>query len=123
MLDATLPWLAKQAGKAFAGEEPTRMGAKDPVLAPHQTFETADGFINVACLNQNLWRDLCEALDRPELADHARFATNADRVEHMEALEAELEEALRERTTEEGWRRSSTTTASRQRRSQTSKTL
>ncbi|MDH5019916.1 CaiB/BaiF CoA transferase family protein [Halobacterium rubrum] len=101
MLDAALPWLTKQAGKAFVGEEPERMGTKDPVLAPYQTFETADGHINVACLNQKLWRGLCEALDRPELADDDRFETNADRVEHMDALEAELQAELERRTTDE----------------------
>jgi crotonobetainyl-CoA:carnitine CoA-transferase CaiB-like acyl-CoA transferase len=101
MLDAALPWLTKQAGKAFVGEEPERMGTKDPVLAPYQTFETADGHINVACLNQKLWRQFCEAIGRPELADDERFETNADRVEHMDELEAELEAELRERTTDE----------------------
>ncbi|WP_232685930.1 CaiB/BaiF CoA transferase family protein [Halobacterium zhouii] len=101
MLDAALPWLTKQAGKAFVGEEPARMGTKDPVLAPYQTFETADGHINVACLNQKLWREFCEAIDRPKLADDERFATNRDRVEQMDELEAELEAELSERTTEE----------------------
>jgi crotonobetainyl-CoA:carnitine CoA-transferase CaiB-like acyl-CoA transferase len=101
MLDSALPWLTKQAGKVFADEEPERMGTKDPVLAPYQTFETADGYLNVACLNQRLWADLCEAIDRPDLVDDPRFETNADRVEHVEELEAEIEDALAERTTEE----------------------
>jgi crotonobetainyl-CoA:carnitine CoA-transferase CaiB-like acyl-CoA transferase len=101
MLDATLPWLTKQAGKVFADEEPTRMGTKDPVLAPYQTFETSDGHLNVACLNQKLWRDFCAAIDRPDLAADARFETNADRVEHMSELEAEIEDALATKTTDE----------------------
>ncbi|MFC3959171.1 CaiB/BaiF CoA transferase family protein [Halovivax cerinus] len=101
MLDAVLPWLTKQAGKTFAGESPTRMGTKDPVLAPYQTFETADGHLNVACLNDRLWDRLCVALDRDDLATDDRFATNADRVEHMDALETELEATFRERTTDE----------------------
>ena len=101
MLDATLPWLTKQAGKVFAGEEPQRMGTKDPVLAPYQTYETADGHINVACLNQKLWRAFCEAIDRPDLREDDRFETNADRVEHMDALEAEIEAELTEKTTDE----------------------
>ena len=101
MLDATLPWLTKQAGKVFAGEEPGRMGTKDPVLAPYQTYATADGHINVACLNQKLWRAFCDAIDRPDLPDDPRFSTNADRVEHMDALETEIEAALTERTTDE----------------------
>jgi crotonobetainyl-CoA:carnitine CoA-transferase CaiB-like acyl-CoA transferase len=101
MLDAALPWLTKQAGKVFAGESTSRMGTKDPVLAPYQTFETKDGYLNVACLNQGLWRDFCAAIDRPELTDDDRFETNADRVTHREELEAELESTLRERTTDE----------------------
>jgi crotonobetainyl-CoA:carnitine CoA-transferase CaiB-like acyl-CoA transferase len=101
MLESVLPWLTKQAGKVFAGESPERMGTKDPVLAPYQTFPTADGYINVACLNQKLWSGLCEAMDRPDLADDERFETNAGRVEHMDELEAELEATFRERTTDE----------------------
>jgi succinate--hydroxymethylglutarate CoA-transferase len=101
MHDAALPWLTKQAGKAFVGEETTRMGTKDPVLAPYQTYPTADGYLNVACANQKLWGELCEAIDRPELADDDRFATNPDRVGHMDELEAELSAVFRERSTEE----------------------
>ncbi|WP_290817516.1 CaiB/BaiF CoA-transferase family protein [Halovivax sp.] len=101
MLDAALPWLTKQAGKVFAGESPSRMGTRDPVLAPYQTFETADGHLNVACLNDRLWDRLCAALDRADLATDDRFASNADRVEHMRELETELAAAFRGRTTDE----------------------
>jgi len=101
MLDATLPWLTKQAGKVFAGEEPSRMGTKDPVLAPYQTFETADGHLNLACLNPRLWERFCETIDRPDLLEDDRFETNADRVERMDELEAELTTALTEHTTDE----------------------
>ena len=101
MLDAALPWLTKQAGKVFAGEQPGRMGTKDPVLAPYQTYETADGHVNVACLNQKLWRQFCDAIDRPDLPEDDRFETNADRVEQMDALEVEIEAELTEKTTDE----------------------
>ncbi|MFP4590423.1 MAG: CaiB/BaiF CoA transferase family protein [Halobacteriales archaeon] len=101
MLESVLPWLTKQAGKVFAGERPAPMGTKDPVLAPYQTFETADGHLNVAALNQKLWRALCSAIDRNDLLEDARFETNADRVDNMDALEAELEGTFRQRTTEE----------------------
>jgi crotonobetainyl-CoA:carnitine CoA-transferase CaiB-like acyl-CoA transferase len=101
MLDAVLPWLTKQAGKVFAGETPGRMGTKDPVLAPYQTFETADGYLNVACLNQKLWREFCDTIDRMDLYDDDRFAENADRVEQMDELEAEIAATLGERSTDE----------------------
>ena len=101
MLDAALPWLTKQAGKVFAGESPSRMGTKDPVLAPYQTFPTADGYINVAALNEKLWGAFCEAIGRPDLEDDDRFATNSDRVDNMNELEAIISETLQERTTDE----------------------
>ncbi|NKE35281.1 CoA transferase [Natronococcus sp. JC468] len=101
MLDAALPWLTKQAAKAFVGEEPGRMGTKDPVLAPYQSYPTADGYLNVACGNQKLWEQLCTEIGREELASDPRFESNADRVENMDALEAELAETFAERTTGE----------------------
>lgn len=101
MLDAVLPWLTKQAGKAFVGEEPSRMGTKDPVLAPYQMYCTADGHINVACGNQRLWEGFCDAIGRADLIDDERFTTNAERVNHMNELEDEIEDVLTERTTDE----------------------
>ncbi|UPV76743.1 CoA transferase (plasmid) [Halorussus limi] len=101
MLDAALPWLTKQAGKTFAGEKPERMGTKDPVLAPYQVYPTADGHLSVASANQKLWTELCEAIDRPDLLEDSRFASNADRVENMDELEVELSETFRQRPTDE----------------------
>lgn len=101
MLDATLPWMTKQAGKVFAGESPGRMGSRDPVLAPYQSYETADGYLNVACGNQRLWEGFCAAIDREDLLEDPRFETNADRVTNMDELEAEVESRLETAETEE----------------------
>ena len=101
MMGAALPWHTKQAGKVCAGETPTRPEKKDPVLAPDQTFPTADGNSSVAALNGKLWRAFCEAIDRPDLEDDDRFATNSDRVDNMNELEAIISETLQERTTDE----------------------
>ncbi|MFP9193312.1 CaiB/BaiF CoA transferase family protein [Natrialbaceae archaeon A-CW1-1] len=101
MLEATLPWLTKQAGQVFAGKEPRCMGTKDPVLAPYQTFETKDSHLNICILNEKLWAELCDAIGRPDLPADDRFETNADRVEHLDKLEAEIEATLETKTTEE----------------------
>ncbi|WP_336022775.1 CaiB/BaiF CoA transferase family protein [Halobellus salinisoli] len=101
MLESVLPWLTKQAGQVFAGETPERMGTKDPVLAPYQTFETEDGYINICILNEKLWGELCDAIDRQELRDDDRFETNADRVAHIDELESEIERTLQDRPTED----------------------
>ena len=101
MHDAALPWLTKQAGKVFAGEKTTRMGTRDPVIAPYQAYPTADGFLTVACGNQKLWEELCRAIDREDLLEDDRFAENGDRVEHMDALETELSAVFETRPTDE----------------------
>lgn len=101
MLEAALPWLTKQAAKTFVGERTKRMGTKDPVLAPYQSYPTADGYLNVACGNQKLWEALCAEIGRGELPEDPRFETNADRVEHMDELEEELSRTFSERPTDE----------------------
>ncbi|WP_436933816.1 CaiB/BaiF CoA transferase family protein [Halovenus marina] len=100
MLDAAMPWLTKQAAKAFAGEPTKRLGTRDPVIAPYQIFETSDGYLALG-VNQRQWKQLCDALDREDLMEDERFRTNEDRVEHVDELAAELERIFRERTTEE----------------------
>ena len=101
MYDAVMPWLTMQAAKAFEGQTPTRMGTKHPSLAPYQAFEAADGYLVCGIASEKLWSEFCEAIGRPDLESDDRFATNERRVENVEALEAELEATLAERTVDE----------------------
>jgi crotonobetainyl-CoA:carnitine CoA-transferase CaiB-like acyl-CoA transferase len=77
------------------GVRPGRRGNRHPSIVPYETYETADRPLAVAAANQRLYARLCEAVGRPELVDDERFATNADRVAHADALAAALEEVLR----------------------------
>ena len=81
-----------------AGVAAPRLGNRHLSIAPYQTYETADGWLNIAVANQSLWHKLCAALDRPELADDARFATNPDRVANIDALDAALTGVLKGRS-------------------------
>jgi crotonobetainyl-CoA:carnitine CoA-transferase CaiB-like acyl-CoA transferase len=101
MFDATLTWLTKQAGKYFAGETPERLGSADPIRAPYQTYETADGYINVASYTPKFWKQLCRAIDREDLLTDERFSTNEARLENVDALEEELERTFSEKSTDE----------------------
>ncbi len=102
MFDGVLPWLTKQAGVYFAtGEEPQRMGSKDPVIAPYQVVPTRDGYLNLAIGNDKLFGQFCQALGRPELAEDERFATNRGRIEHRDALDAALEAIFLKRPTDD----------------------
>lgn len=72
------------------GERPTRLGSGHPSLVPYQAYPAADGHFVIAVGNDGLFRRLCAALDRSELADDPRFATNRARVVHRDELNAEL---------------------------------
>ncbi len=72
------------------GRQPGRFGSGHPNLTPYQAFQAADGWFVVGAGSQELWRRLCAAIDRPELADDPRFATAGDRVANRTELEALL---------------------------------
>lgn len=95
LLSSLLGSLANQASTYLAtGESPTRMGNRHPSIAPYETLSCADGRFAVACGNDGQFGRLAATVGEPELATDERFATNAARVEHREALVPLLEAAL-----------------------------
>jgi crotonobetainyl-CoA:carnitine CoA-transferase CaiB-like acyl-CoA transferase len=95
LMDSALAALLNQAsGFLNAGVVPGRLGNRHPSITPYETYRAADGDFAVACGNEALFRRLCGAVGRPELADDARFAGNAARLEHRDELTAELEAAF-----------------------------
>jgi crotonobetainyl-CoA:carnitine CoA-transferase CaiB-like acyl-CoA transferase len=102
LLDSGLAGLVNVAQNALVtGREPERHGNAHPNIVPYQDFETASGRIAIAAGNDGLFRALCGAIDREDLPDDERFATNAGRVEHRRDLIPQLQERLRERPAEE----------------------
>jgi crotonobetainyl-CoA:carnitine CoA-transferase CaiB-like acyl-CoA transferase len=81
------------------GREPTRQGARHRQNAPYQRFATQDGYLMIGAATQELWERCARALGRPDWIDDARFRRNADRLQHREALERELERVLATRPT------------------------
>ncbi len=102
MLDCQVALLTYQAGIYFAtGESPNRMGNQHPTITPYETYRCQDGYINVACGNDNMWRTFCRILGQEAWVDDPRFRTNADRVQHRRQLGALLEPVMLQRTTQE----------------------
>ena len=102
LLDSATALNTYAATEYFAtGDPPKRLGGKIGTIVPYQVFETADGYAAVAVPSEHLWPKFCTALDREELVDDERFATNSDRVTNRETLEPMLEEEAAEYTTEE----------------------
>jgi len=73
-----------------SGKLPERHGSGVAMIVPYQAFKAADGYMMVAAGNDNLFRRLATAIDRPSLADDPRFATNGNRVVNRAALVAIL---------------------------------
>lgn len=99
LFEVPLAWAMWHAARYFAtGEVVGPLGSAHPSGAPYQAFQGRDGAWFVLAANpQHLWERLCRLIGREDLLADPRFATNADRVDHREALEAELTPVFRRR--------------------------
>lgn len=90
-------WVAYHvAANQLSGEPSTRHGSGHPAFAPYGIFDTKDHQVCLGIGGDALFRRLCVALDRPDLADTPRFGRNVDRVANSVALREALESILRE---------------------------
>jgi crotonobetainyl-CoA:carnitine CoA-transferase CaiB-like acyl-CoA transferase len=74
---------------AAAGEEPHRSGNDHPRMAPHGVYPAAgeDRWISIAVTDDAEWRAFAQAIGQPQLANDARFASEADRHGNRAVLE------------------------------------
>jgi crotonobetainyl-CoA:carnitine CoA-transferase CaiB-like acyl-CoA transferase len=84
-----------------AGVVPRAMGNRHPSIAPYEVFDAADRPLVIAAGNDRQFHSLCTTLDAPELAADPRFATNALRVAHRDALIEELNQRLASKPAED----------------------
>jgi len=93
LMDTALAWVSyHMMGYLATGEVPGPMGSSLGSIAPYRAFATTDGHVMIAAGNDGIFRRLCKALGRTDLADDPRFATNPDRVQHRDAVEGAVEE-------------------------------
>jgi crotonobetainyl-CoA:carnitine CoA-transferase CaiB-like acyl-CoA transferase len=98
MLDCLVATSALQTSEYWgSGRTPVPLGTRHPRNAPYQVFRAADLPFVLAAGNDRLWRAVCEVVGQPELADDARFATQAGRVERQLELERLLDTRFAER--------------------------
>jgi len=77
---------------------PSPIGSANRMSAPYQAFRAADRHFVFGAANQKLWTALCGVLERADLLEDPRFATNTERLRNRDALVAELEPTLATRT-------------------------
>jgi len=80
----------------MSGKLPGLTGNAHPNICPYDKFATANGDIFIAVGNNRAFERLCAVIERPELAEDARFRTNGDRLGHKAELTAILTERLAE---------------------------
>lgn len=99
MLDASVALNGHLAvGYLMNGKLPERVGNTNPIAAPSEVFSCADGYLIAAAGNNGQFQALCRVLGEPQLANEARFLTNALRVTQRTVLRDLLAPLLAGRT-------------------------
>lgn len=94
LMDCSVALLANQGLSYFAtGANPPRMGNAHAQVGPYGVYPVADGHVILAPANDGLFHRLMKLLDRAELAQDPRFATNGGRIEHRTPLESAIAES------------------------------
>jgi len=69
-----------------------RIGNRSAHVAPRNTYRCSDGqWVSLSASTQTIWQRLCGAMDRPDLMDDDRFNSNTRRIEHVDALDSEIQ--------------------------------
>lgn len=80
-----------------SGQIPQPLGTSFATVVPYTVFRASDGRVSIAVGSQKLWSAFCRAIERPQLEQDSRFATNPQRVVNRRELEAILAAIFAER--------------------------
>jgi itaconate CoA-transferase len=108
LFDALTEWMGFATYyTAYGGSAPAPSGAHHASIAPYGPFRAGDGgVVYLAVQNAREWTRFCaDVLERADLTDDGRFATNARRVEHRADLHEAIEAAFADRSVDEVIRR------------------
>ncbi|MEN6438502.1 MAG: CoA transferase [Syntrophobacter sp.] len=83
------------------GEIAGPLGDKHPTITPFQGYETKDSWIVAAIGTDNLFANLCNAMQLPSLSEYECFKTNPLRTQNRNALNATLGPVFKEKSTAE----------------------
>ena len=73
--------------------QPNRTGRHMSYVAPAGVFQANGGFVLVMAFLHH-WKDLCAAMERPDLVDHPIYGDEAIRVQHRDELAKIIEQWL-----------------------------
>jgi formyl-CoA transferase len=85
----------------IAKEVPPQAGNNHPTSIPTGVFHTSDGYINIACSGEHMWRRLCQVLGADDLAEDPSYSDGKTRLKNRDALNETLDRYTSTRSTEE----------------------
>jgi len=90
LLDPLFAILSPQAANyRLTGKVKPRTGSRSTNSAPRNAYRCSDGaYVSLSASIQKMTERLFRAIGRPDLIEDARFRTNADRLRHVEELDA-----------------------------------
>ncbi len=92
MQEALYPTLASDLGLFHrAGHQEPRRGNRHGGLAPYNVYPAKTGHVALLCITEQQWQGLMSAMDRPDLAEDPRLATNLERAEHVDLVDEIVE--------------------------------
>ena len=87
LYETCVAWMTSHAAAYHAGGNiPGKFGSGIRSIVPYQAYECSDGYLIIAGGNDNLFKQLCRVLGRPEWPGDERFKSNPDRVTNRKAL-------------------------------------
>jgi itaconate CoA-transferase len=102
LFEALGEWMGYAMYYTMGGAAPPRAGASHATIAPYGSYRTADGQVLFGIHNNREWAAFAtDVLRRPDLAGDARFAANHLRVEHRDAMDAEIARSFGQLSTAE----------------------
>jgi len=78
-----------------------QVGNEHPTSIPTNRYLTKDGAVNIAVAGDETWQRLCKALDRADWAADEGYATNTQRRERRDELNADIAAIIKEKTSAE----------------------
>lgn len=90
--------------QAYSGSEgklvPKRSGNQHATVCPLGIFKGKDDYLFILCLPQQ-WEKMCKLLERPDMVEDPRYATNDARVKNLEGVKEAIESFLAKQESDE----------------------
>lgn len=89
LIDGLIHVQAPYTGQYFLlGRQQPRTGNSIDWYAPYNSYRCGDDrYLQLACYNDKFFHNLCRSIDRPELIDDPRFATNPARLDNVAIID------------------------------------